>query len=90
MFDGDLLAERARLTPDNLALISVENGERLNYAELNARAEEAAERIRARGVEAGDRFGILMHNSVEFLALFFGAWKVGAIVVPLSIAYAML
>jgi len=43
MFDGDLLAERARLTPGKLALVSVESGQRLTYAELNARAEEAAE-----------------------------------------------
>ena len=27
MFDGDLLAERARITPDKLALVSIETGD---------------------------------------------------------------
>jgi fatty-acyl-CoA synthase len=84
IFDGDLLAERARLTPDKLALVSIETGERLTYAELNERAERAAGAVVAAGVGPGDRYGILLHNSVDFLALFFAAAKCGAIVVPLS------
>jgi fatty-acyl-CoA synthase len=84
IFDGDLLAERARLTPDRIAIVAIETGERISYFELNARAERAAEAVIAAGVEPGDRYGILFHNCVEFLALFFAAAKCGAIVVPLS------
>jgi fatty-acyl-CoA synthase len=84
IFDGDLLAERARLTPDRIAIIAVETGERLTYAELNARAEVAAASVISAGVNPGDRYGILFHNSIDFLALFFAAAKCGAIVVPLS------
>jgi fatty-acyl-CoA synthase len=84
IFDGDLLAERARLTPDKLAIVAVETGERLTYAQLNGRAENAAAAVIAAGVGPGDRYGILFHNSIEFLALFFAAAKCGAIVVPLS------
>jgi fatty-acyl-CoA synthase len=84
MFDGDLLSERARLTPDKTALVCVETARRLTYAELNDLAERAAGAIVAAGVEPGDRYGILGHNSIEFLAYFFAAEKTGAIVVPLS------
>jgi fatty-acyl-CoA synthase len=84
MFDGDLLSERARLTPDKTALVCVETGRRLTYAELNDLAERAAGAIVAAGVAPGDRYGILGHNSVEFLAYFFAAAKCGAIAVPLS------
>ena len=84
IFDGDLLAERARLTPDRIAIIAVETGERLTYAELNTRAEVAAAAVVDAGVRPGDRYGILFHNSIDFLALFFAAAKCGAIVVPLS------
>ncbi|HUP61386.1 MAG TPA: AMP-binding protein [Thermoanaerobaculia bacterium] len=83
MFTLDLLSERARVTPDRIALVSIETGERLNYAELNARAERAAETLRAM-LEPGDRFGILAYNCIEFLELFFAAGKAGVIVVPLS------
>src|SRR5258706_8791771 len=84
MFERDLLSERARVTPGRTALVSVETGERFPYAQLNARAEQAAQTIAARGIEEGDRFGLLAYNCVEFLDLFFGAMKCGAIVVPLS------
>ncbi len=84
MFELDLLSERARVTPGRTALVLVETGERLTYAQLDARAEAAAQTLLARGIGAGDRFGLLAHNCVEFLDLFFGAMKCGAIVVPLS------
>ncbi|HEV7570352.1 MAG TPA: long-chain fatty acid--CoA ligase [Thermoanaerobaculia bacterium] len=84
MFAGDLLAERARITPDRIALISVESGERLTYAQLNDRANGAASTILDAGLQPGDRAGLLAQNSIDFIALFFGALKAGVIVVPLS------
>ncbi|HVE72672.1 MAG TPA: AMP-binding protein [Thermoanaerobaculia bacterium] len=83
MFDLDLLSERARVTPDKLALVSIETGERITYAELNARAERAAATLRSL-LDPGARFGLLAYNSVEFLELFFAAGKANVIVVPLS------
>lgn len=83
MFAGDLLKERARITPDRLALVSVEAGVRLTYAELDARADAAAATLSSR-LQPGDRFGILAWNCVEFLELFFGAGRAGVIAVPLS------
>jgi len=84
IFDGDLLAERARVTPDRLALIVLETGERLTYADLEERIVRAAGALHARGIQAGDRVGIPGENRPEFIALFFGAMKLGAIAVPLS------
>ena len=84
MFDGDLLAERARVTPDKLALVSVETGERLTYGQLDARARAAAAALHNLGLRQGDRFGVLGRNCVEFVAIFFGSLKLGTIVVPLS------
>jgi len=84
MFAGDLLAERARITPDRVALISVETGERLTYAQINDRATDAAAMLLDAGLDPGDRAGLLAANSIDFIALFFGALKAGVIVVPLS------
>jgi fatty-acyl-CoA synthase len=83
MFDGDLLAERARVTPNNVAVVSIETGERLTYAQLNARTERAAATLRTL-LQPGDRFGLLSYNSIEFIELFFAAGKANVIVVPLS------
>jgi fatty-acyl-CoA synthase len=83
MFDLDLLSERARVTPDKLALVSLETGERLTYAQLDARIERAAATLRSL-LGPGERFGLLAFNSIEFVELFFAAGRAGAIVVPLS------
>jgi fatty-acyl-CoA synthase len=83
MFDGDLLAERARVTPERTALVLAESGERFTYAQLDARASLAAATLAARGIGVGDRFAIFAPNCIEFLDLAFGAMKRGAIFVPL-------
>lgn len=83
MFDGDLLRERARVTPERTALVLVETGERISYAELNGRAERAASALRGL-LSRGERFGILDLNSIELLELFLAAGRAGVIAVPLS------
>jgi fatty-acyl-CoA synthase len=84
MLHGDLLGERARLTPDKVALVYVPTGERLTYRELDARAVRAAAAWGALGLEKGDRVGLLAGNRIEFLDCFFAAGKSGVILVPLS------
>ena len=38
MLHGDVLGERARLTPEKTALVFVPTGERITYGDLDARA----------------------------------------------------
>ena len=84
MFAADLIAERARITPGKLALVSVETGERLTYEDFDARCSRAASLLASRDVKPGDRYGILAWNSIDFLAMFFAYARTGAIAVPLS------
>lgn len=84
MFHGDLLGERARITPERTALVEVATGRRFSYADLDRRAARAARGIARLGAGLKDRVGLLSHNRVEFLDVFFGAPKGGFIVAPLS------
>ncbi len=85
MLAGDLLGERARLTPTKTALVCVPSGERFTYAELEARATLAARALReGLGLARGERVGLLAGNRVEFLDLFFGVAKAGLVLVPLG------
>ncbi len=84
MHAGDLLSKRAHLTPDREALTEMDTGRRYTYAELNERANRLANWMRALGVEKGDRVSILAHNSVEYMDLFYGLAKIGAIFAPLN------
>ncbi len=85
MLAGDILGERARLTPDKTALVFVPTGERFTYRALDERAVRAARALRERlGLARGDRVGLLAHNRVEFLDFVFAAGKAGLVLVPLS------
>ncbi|MFH1176573.1 MAG: long-chain fatty acid--CoA ligase [Acidobacteriota bacterium] len=84
MIHGDLLGERARLTPEKTALVFVPTGERFTYRELDERAARCAAAWSALGLARGERVGLLAHNRVEFLDCFFAAGKTGVILVPLG------
>jgi fatty-acyl-CoA synthase len=85
MLHGDVLGERARLTPEKIALVCVPTGQRFTYRELDARAAAcAAAWLGPLGLAKGDRIGILANNRVELLDAFFAAGKSGVILVPLG------
>ncbi len=88
MIAGDLLGERARLTPEKLALVTVPpapGAERLTYAALDRRAVAMAQLFRERfGLRKGDRVGLLSGNRVEFLDVFFACAKAGTVLVPIG------
>ena len=85
MIHGDILGERARLTPDKTALVLVDSGERLTYRQLDQRAIRCARIWRETlGLAKGDRVGILAHNRAEYVEAFFAAGKSGVILVTLG------
>jgi len=84
MHAADLLTNRARLTPGREALLTLPEGGRYTYRELNDRANRLANWMRSLGVEKGDRVSILAHNSIAFIDLFYGLPKIGAIFAPLN------
>jgi fatty-acyl-CoA synthase len=84
MIAGDILGERARLTPDKTALVLARSRQRFTYADLNHRALRCAKLFRLLGLQKGDRVGLLAHNRVEFVDAFFAAGKSGIILVPLN------
>jgi fatty-acyl-CoA synthase len=84
MISGDLLEERARLSPEKTALVYVPTGERFTYAELNRRAIRCAKFLTCDlELQMGDRVGILAQNCVEFIEAFFAAAKTGVVLVAL-------
>jgi fatty-acyl-CoA synthase len=57
---------------------------RLSWAELRAASRLAAKRLVALGVGKGTRVGLLCPNRPEWLAVAFGALRIGAVLVPFS------
>jgi len=81
---GAFLTKRARRSPRQEAVVDLANGQRLDYRELNGRANAMADALSQRGVRPGDRVGLLTYNCVEFVESFFALAKLGAVVVPLN------
>jgi fatty-acyl-CoA synthase len=81
----DLLATRANLTPTREALYDTTSGVRYTYAQLNERANRAANFLREKyDVQKGERVSILAHNSMAYVDLLFGLGKIGAVLAPLN------
>ncbi|HKM68084.1 MAG TPA: AMP-binding protein [Candidatus Acidoferrum sp.] len=85
---ADILGERARISPQRIALVSLETSRRFSYAEMNERALQCARMLAVvcrMGV--GERVGILSGNRVEFLEVFGAAAKGGTVLVALNKRY---
>jgi acetyl-CoA synthetase len=57
------------------------------WGELQDLANRAAHTLRARGVERGDRVAVVLPPTPETAAVFFGVWKLGAILLSMSVLY---
>ncbi|HZH79311.1 MAG TPA: long-chain fatty acid--CoA ligase [Archangium sp.] len=85
MFIGDWMGRGALYWPEHTAVVDVAKGDagRFSYRAMNARAEALAGWLRdVVGVSRGDRVGLVAHNGVEYLDVFFACGKLGAIFVP--------
>ena len=81
---GWWLTKRAFLMPAREAYVDGDSGERLTFSELNERCNQTANAFLAAGVSKGERVGLLLMNSPEFVESYFALAKIGAVVVPLN------
>ena len=81
----DDVAEAAAERPDAPALLF--KGHTVSQGELERRSGAFAAALAALGVAKGDRVALLLPNCPQFLICELGAWKAGAIVVPLNPIY---
>ncbi|MEH7382275.1 long-chain fatty acid--CoA ligase [Bacillus sp. JJ1533] len=80
----DWIANRARLSPDSIAVVDGETGSRFTFHELNKRAENIASYFQSIGIKKGDRIALLSPNDISYFDLLFACGKIGAIFVPLN------
>ena len=59
----------------------------LAWGELQDLANQAAHTLRALGVEQGDRVAVVLPPTPEAAAVFFGTWKLGAVLLAMSVLY---
>src|SRR6185436_14392764 len=59
----------------------------LTWGELQDLANQAAHTLAASGVGRGDRVAVVLPSTPETAAVFFGVWKLGAILLSMSVLY---
>ena len=73
-------------------LIEAAEGDRyrreMTWREFDLRANRFANLLLSRGVRRGDKVAVLLMNCLEWLPVYFGVLKAGAIVVPMNYRYA--
>ena len=83
---AEILADRGRV--DATALVHVDaddRSHRFGYGELDRAAAAVAARLSAEGVGRGDRLGVCLPQCPEHLLVHLAAYRLGAVVVPLSV-----
>jgi long-chain acyl-CoA synthetase len=83
---GYFFADSVRRFPDKPAVIDLWGGQerQVAYAELDERADRVGGLVQRLGVKPGERVGMIVGNRVEFLEIFFGAMRAGAIPVAIN------
>ena len=82
---------QSRITWRDYALMQPEPGQpfrrEITWEQFWKRANRFANLLLSRGCRKGDKVSILMMNSIEWLPIYFGILKAGAVAVPLNYRY---
>ncbi len=81
---GLFLTKRAFLSPDLEGYVEGDGSFRLTYRSLNESCNCVANAFAAAGIEKGERVGLLLMNSREFMESYYALAKIGAVIVPLN------
>jgi benzoate-CoA ligase family protein len=78
----EFVGRPAAASPEKVAILGL--GRKYTYAELQSYVTRTAQALRLAGCQPGQRVLLVLPDSPEFVAAFFGAAKIGAIAVPVN------
>lgn len=85
------LKDKQKLTWKDYSLVETiptpEHRREISWKEFDDKANQFANFLLARNVKRGEKIGILLMNCIEWLPIYFGILKAGAIAVPLNYRY---
>ncbi|OPY80486.1 MAG: Long-chain-fatty-acid--CoA ligase [Syntrophorhabdus sp. PtaU1.Bin058] len=80
MVFGDILTRNTNKFPEKTVIVSEDT--RLTFKAFNERVNRLANALLKKGLNKGDRIGVLVHNCHQFMEIYFAAAKTGGIFCP--------
>ena len=82
---GELFALYRDRDPAKTAIVDLDSGSAVTFGELDRITTAIARLLKSRGVVKGSRVLLLSDENLEKMLLWFGIWRLGAVVCPLNI-----
>jgi len=82
---AELFAQYRDRDPTKTAIVDLDSGAAITFGELDQVTTDIAALLKRRGVVKGSRVLLLSDENLEKLLLWFGIWRLGAVVCPLNI-----
>jgi acyl-coenzyme A synthetase/AMP-(fatty) acid ligase len=82
---GEILAHYRARDPEKTAIVDLDQETSIAFGALDQATTDIALHLKSLGVRHGDRVLLLADERLEKLLLWFGIWRIGAVVCPLNI-----
>lgn len=87
----EMLERNSRVYPEEISLIErapeMYLRREISWYDFEAMSNQFAQALISKGVKKGDRVALIMFNCLEWLPVYFGILKTGALAVPLNFRY---
>jgi acyl-coenzyme A synthetase/AMP-(fatty) acid ligase len=82
---ADLFAGYSARDPHKTALVDLDQNSSISFGELDQVVRDIAALLKSRGIEKGSRVLLLADECLEKLLIWFGTWRIGAVICPLNV-----
>ena len=82
---AELFAKYRARDPDKTAIVDLDSGSAISFGALDQVTTDIAAYLKGRGVIKGSRVLLLSDEYLEKLLIWFGVWRIGAVLCPLNI-----
>jgi acyl-coenzyme A synthetase/AMP-(fatty) acid ligase len=82
---AELLSGYAARDPGKTAIVDLDQASSISFGDLDRITVYIAAELKRRGVGKGDRVVLLADEVLEKLLIWFGIWRIGAVVCPLNV-----
>src|SRR3989304_5761492 len=82
---AELFAHYRAHDPRKTAMVDLDTGSQIDFGELDQMTTDIAAHLKSRGIGNGSRVLLLSDENIEKLLIWFGVWRLGAVICPINI-----